>query len=109
MSSYARPPPWFNHKDAALKHSLSPGSYLTNIMKTKDWLLLNAVECWLHHYSGKGEHTSQYITLRDELRLTLELKDAGEPVSASSQSSSPSPRKPTRKRSSSTQSKKDDA
>lgn len=66
-------------------------------MKTRTWLLLNAVECWLHHYSGSGDYTEQYITLRDELRLTLS-KDAGESTPSSAVSSSQSsPRKPTRK------------
>jgi len=36
--------------------------------QTRELLLLNAVECWLHHYQGVGEHTDQYNLLRDELR-----------------------------------------
>jgi len=45
-------------------------------MKSKEWLILNAVECWLHHYAGTNTYTEQYMQLRDEFRV---LKDAPKP------------------------------
>lgn len=57
-------------------------------MKSKEWLILNAVECWLHYYSTPNTPTvEQYKGLRDEYQQLL--KDADAP-----------PPKPTRKRSS---------
>jgi len=57
--------------------------------RTREWLLYNAVEAWLHHYSNPPSETvEQYKQLREELRTifmaSLELRDA--------------PTKPTRKR-----------
>jgi len=35
--------------------------------RTREWLLLNAVESWLHHYSSPNTPTvEQYKQLRDE-------------------------------------------
>lgn len=55
--------------------------------ESREWLLLNAVECWLHHYTNVGKHTEAYTQLRDELRLEVEktdeiedLKDAPKPT-----------------------------
>jgi len=42
-------------------------------MKSREWLLLNAVECWLHHYAHTNTYTEQYMLLRDEFRV---IKDA---------------------------------
>ena len=39
--------------------------------ESREWLLLNAVECWLHHYSNVGKFTDDYIKLRDQLRLDV--------------------------------------
>jgi hypothetical protein len=66
--------------------------------RTREWLLYNAVESWLHYYEDRGnyETVQQYKKLRDELHNTfiasIETKDA-EPE--------PDPPKPrtTRKRS----------
>ena len=49
--------------------------------RTREWLLLNAVEAWLHHYSKPPSETvSQYKQLRDELHDTfmasVQIKDA---------------------------------
>lgn len=49
--------------------------------RTREWLLYNAVEAWLHHYSSPPSETvSQYKQLRDELHNTfmasIEIKDA---------------------------------
>ena len=49
--------------------------------RTREWLLYNAVEAWLHHYSEPPTETvSQYKQLRDELHNTfmasIEIKDA---------------------------------
>lgn len=49
--------------------------------QTREWLLLNAVECWLYHYQNRAEHSDQYIILRDELREMYEQsKDVPEPT-----------------------------
>lgn len=54
-------------------------------MKSKEWLILNAVECWLHYYSTPNTPTvEQYKELRNEYK---QLMDAPPP-------------KPIRKRSS---------
>ena len=49
--------------------------------RTREWLLLNAVEAWLHHYSNPPSETvEQYKKLRDEFHdtyiKTLDVKDA---------------------------------
>ena len=49
--------------------------------RTREWLLLNAVEAWLHHYSSPPSETvEQYKKLRDEFHdtyiKTLDVKDA---------------------------------
>ena len=54
-------------------------------MKSKEWLLLNAVECWLYHYSKEGDYTAQYEELREALRIAYQaeldlLKDADNPA-----------------------------
>ena len=49
--------------------------------RTREWLLYNAVEAWLHHYSEPPTETvQQYKQLREELHSTfmasIEIKDA---------------------------------
>ena len=49
--------------------------------RTREWLLLNAVEAWLHHYSNPPSETvEQYKKLRDEFHTdymqSLKTKDA---------------------------------
>ena len=49
--------------------------------RTREWLLLNAVESWLHHYSSPPSETvEQYKKLRDEFHDTfmasIQSKDA---------------------------------
>ena len=51
------------------------------MIRTREWLLFNAVEAWLHHYSSPPSETvEQYKKLRDELHDTfmesIQLKDA---------------------------------
>jgi len=46
--------------------------------ESREWLLLNAVECWLHHYTNVGKFTDQYIKLRDEFRLKVQQTDEAE-------------------------------
>jgi hypothetical protein len=41
------------------------------MQKTTDWLLLNAVECWLHYCSNTTEYTEDYYKLRDEYRALV--------------------------------------
>lgn len=45
-------------------------------VKSKDWLLLNAVECWLYYCDEKLEYAPAYKQLRDELRELVNSKDA---------------------------------
>ena len=49
--------------------------------KSREWLLLNAVECWLHYYSQPTSPTvDEYKQLRAELQAmyeaSLSIKDA---------------------------------
>jgi len=44
--------------------------------KTKDWLLLNAIECWLYYCDEKFEYSTAYKELRDEYRVLVASKDA---------------------------------
>jgi len=51
------------------------------MIRSREWLLFNAVEAWLHHYSKPPSETvEQYKKLRDELHDTfiasIEIKDA---------------------------------
>ena len=59
--------------------------------KSREWLLLNAVESWLHHYSSPNTPTvEQYKQLRDEFHdayMATISKDVATPIP-----------KPTRKR-----------
>jgi hypothetical protein len=69
------------------------------LTRSREWLLLNAVEAWLHHYENAGTPTvAQYKQLRDEFHdaymLTLR-KDAEEIV----EDEAPEPTRTTRKRS----------
>lgn len=59
-------------------------------MKQKEWLLLNAIECWLYYCDEQLQYTNEYKVLRDEYRelvAALDSKDAPEVVA---------PKKPTR-------------
>ena len=54
------------------------------MIRSREWLLFNAVEAWLHHYSKPPSETvEQYKKLRDELHDTfiasIQLKDADPP------------------------------
>ena len=64
--------------------------------RSREWLLLNAVEAWLHHYSNPPSETvEQYKKLRDEFHDTFmaSIQDKDVPTE-------PDPPKPrtTRKR-----------
>ena len=52
--------------------------------RSREWLLLNAVECWLHHYSSPNTPTvEQYKQLRDEFHdayMATLNKDADKPA-----------------------------
>ena len=52
--------------------------------RSREWLLLNAVECWLHHYSSPNTPTvEQYKQLRDEFHdayMATISKDADKPA-----------------------------
>jgi hypothetical protein len=59
--------------------------------RSREWLLLNAVESWLHHYSSPNTPTvEQYKQLRDEFH-------AAYMATISKDVATPTP-KPTRKR-----------
>jgi len=63
--------------------------------RSREWLLLNAVESWLHHYSSPNTPTvEQYKQLRDEFHdayMATLHKDAEEPTPSAPKS----PRKRT--------------
>jgi hypothetical protein len=52
--------------------------------RSREWLLLNAVESWLHHYSSPNTPTvEQYKQLRDEFHdayMATISKDADKPA-----------------------------
>ena len=52
--------------------------------RSREWLLLNAVESWLHHYSSPNTPTvEQYKQLRDEFHdayMATISKDADTPA-----------------------------
>ena len=52
--------------------------------RSREWLLLNAVESWLHHYSSPNTPTvEQYKQLRDEFHdayMATISKDAPKPT-----------------------------
>jgi hypothetical protein len=56
--------------------------------RSREWLLLNAVESWLHHYSSPNTPTvEQYKQLRDEFHdayMATISKDADKPAPKSS-------------------------
>lgn len=39
--------------------------------KSKEWLIYNAVKCWLHYCSTTTEYTEEYYKLRDEYEALL--------------------------------------
>ena len=47
--------------------------------KTKDWLILNAVVAWLHHYPN-NQLTAQYEELKDELINPPKVQGRGRPA-----------------------------
>jgi len=64
------------------------------MIRSREWLLLNAVESWLYHYEQAGNHESVqlYKQLRDEFHdayMATLNKDAED---------TPPPPKPSRKR-----------
>ena len=66
------------------------------LQRSREWLLFNAVEAWLHHYEGAGTPTvAQYKQLQAEFHdayMATLHKDAEEPTSPAPKS----PRKRTR-------------
>ena len=60
------------------------------LQRSREWLLLNAVEAWLYHYEGAGTPTvAQYKQLRDEFHdayMQTLHKDAPEPTPKSTTS-----------------------
>ena len=42
--------------------------------KTDNWLMLNAIECWLHYFPDH-QWVPQYITLRDALKELVEKEN----------------------------------
>ena len=47
--------------------------------KSKDWLILNAVLAYLHHYPN-NTHTEDYKKLKDELINPPEVRKRGRPA-----------------------------
>ena len=62
-------------------------------MKSKEWLILNAVECWLHYYGTPNTPTvKQYKELRDEYKQLMDApkpKTTRKPRTKSTDDSSP--------------------
>jgi hypothetical protein len=63
--------------------------------KSKEWLIFNAVKCWLHYCSTTTEYTEEYYKLRDEYEALLNPND--EPVEEFKDAPTTTT-KPTRKR-----------
>ena len=52
------------------------------LQRSREWLLLNAVEAWLHNYGNVGTPTvAQYKQLRDEFHDAYMLTLNSEPAS----------------------------
>lgn len=64
--------------------------------RSKEWLLLNAVECWLHYVDKASPLVDEYVELRDALRISV---DAEEELLKDADNDAPSPTRTTRKRS----------
>jgi hypothetical protein len=43
--------------------------------KSKEWLIFNAVKCWLHYCSTTTEYTEEYYKLRDEYEAIVNSTD----------------------------------
>lgn len=43
--------------------------------KSKEWLIFNAVKCWLHYCSTTTEYTEEYYKLRDEYEALANKKE----------------------------------
>ena len=43
--------------------------------KSKEWLIFNAVKCWLHYCSTTTEYTDEYYKLRDEYEALINSND----------------------------------
>ncbi len=55
-------------------------------MKTKEWLLYNAVLTWIHHYPDTGnELLTQYLELEKELQFEYEDKLNEQPATIKTQ------------------------
>ncbi len=69
------------------------------LTRSREWLLLNAVEAWLYHYEGAGSPAEiQYKELQQEFHdayMQTLHKDAVQPV----EDEAPEPTRTTRKRS----------
>ena len=51
--------------------------------RSREWLLLNAVEAWLYHYQSDSPMSEQYKQLRDEFHdayMATLNKDADKPA-----------------------------
>lgn len=59
--------------------------------KSKEWLIFNAVKCWLHYCSTTTEYTEEYYKLRDEYEAIVNQTEKEE-------ESKDAPTRATRKR-----------
>ena len=73
------------------------------LQRSREWLLLNAVEAWLHHYKDAGTPTvAQYEELQKEFHdaymktITVDLELP--PVEDEESTPTPTPTRTTRKR-----------
>jgi len=64
--------------------------------RSREWLLFNAVEAWLHHYEGAGTPTvAQYKQLRDEFHDAYMQTLHSEPASCLKDAPEPTPKTTT--------------
>ena len=64
--------------------------------RSREWLLFNAVEAWLHHYENAGTPTvAQYKQLRDEFHDAYMLTLSKDAVERSETPTEPTPKSTT--------------
>ncbi len=64
-------------------------------LRSREWLLLNAVEGWLYHYQSDSPTSEQYKQLRDEFHdayMQSIRKDVVEPTVDEEPTPTPTPR-----------------
>lgn len=68
--------------------------HLLTMNKSKEWLLLNAIECWLYYCDEQLQYTQQYKVMRDEYRELVAAHDSKD----ATKDEAPKPTRTTRSR-----------